>query len=340
MGSLDAFSDSKNKAASPATLPLGRLSKNGNFPAAAFEYFQTQLHEPSRPIALSTLKVFAAWLTSEDLSLDSLRAGDVARFIEGYPAEASRRRGVLSFLRGFLGFLEVRGILDRNAAASVRHIKNPYRLGGVTPALSTGDMEKLLWRPEGTSANDLLWLRDRALIALLRESWGRVGAICRAKGSDLYWAGESRYLRLSEKDTKVELKAIPEELSQILDEYLSAAGIGADDEGYLFRSGKGRSRTLSDRPLLSRNAYDIVSRRGLAAGLQGVRPHMLRVTGLNEFRQQGGSRREAKTRMGHSHEAMVIYYERNQRKECEATISHSVFGDLIQETDDDSFKNL
>lgn len=293
MSSLDAFSDLKIEGSLPAALPLARLSKNKNFPSVASEYFQTQLHEPSRPIAISTLRSFSTWLLAEKLTLETLRAGDVASFIDGYPAEASRRRGVLSFLRGFLGFLEVRGILDRNAAASVRHIKNPYRLGGVTPALSDGDMEKLLSRPEGTSANDLLWLRDRALVALLRESWGRVGAICRAKRSDLYWAGESRYLRLSEKDTKVELKAIPEELSLILDEYLSAAGIGGEEEGYLFRSAKGRGGTLSDRPLIPRNAYDIVSRRGLAAGLPGVRPHMLRVTGLNEFRQDGGRDRKS-----------------------------------------------
>jgi integrase len=310
MGSLDAFSNSKSDTALSATLTISRLSKNENFPATAFEYFQTQLHAPSRPIAVSTLRAFSAWLPSENLSLELLRAGDVARFIDQYPAEASRRRGVLSFLRGFLGFLEVRGILDRNAAASVRHIKNPYRLGGVTPALSEGDMEKLLSMPEGLPANDLLWLRDRALISLLRESWGRIGAICRAKGSDLFWAGEGRYLRLSEKDTKVELKVIPEELSLILDEYLLAAGIGELGEGYLFRSAKGRGRTLGDRPLLPRNAYDIVSRRGLAAGLPGVRPHMLRVTGLNEFRRGGGSRPVAQIKLGHASEGMVIYYER------------------------------
>jgi integrase len=311
MSSLPASSDSKSDAALPAVLPLSQLSKNENFPAAAFEYFQTQLHPPSRPLAFSTLKAFSTWLRSENLLLESLRAGDVARFIDNYPAEASRRRGVLSFLRGFLGFLEVRGILDRNAAASVRHIKNPYRLGGVTPALSEGDMEKLLSRPLGVEPDDLLWLRDRALIALLRESWGRIGAICRAKRSDLYWAGEGRYLRLSEKDSKVELKAIPEELSQILDDYLLAAGIGAEDEGYLFRSAKGRAQTLSDRALLPRNAYDIVSRRGALAGLPGVRPHMLRVTGLNEFRRGGGSRHAAQRKLGHASEGMVIYYERN-----------------------------
>lgn len=310
MGSLDAFSDSKMDLALPATLILDQLSKNEHFPAAAFEYFQTQLHKPSRPIAVSTLRSFSSWILQEGLTLDALRAGDVARFIDSYPAEASRRRGVLSFLRGFLGFLEVRGVLDRNAAASVRHIKNPYRLGGVTPALSGGDVEKLLSRPEGTRADDLLWLRDRALIALLRESWGRIGAVCSAKSQDLYWVGDSRYLRLQEKDTKVELKTLPAELSLILDEYLSAAGIGEEGEGYLFRSGKGRGRTLSDRPLLPRNAYDIVLRRGVAAGLPGVRPHMLRVTGLNEFRRGGGSRPAAQRKLGHCSEEMVIYYER------------------------------
>lgn len=311
MGRLDAFSDSKTGSLLPGALPLAQLSKNENFPGAAFEYFQTQLHPPSRPIAVSTLRSFSSWLLEDGLTLDALRAGDVARFIDNYPAEASRRRGVLSFLRGFLGFLEVRGVLDRNAAASVRHIKNPYRLGGVTPALSGGDMDKLLSRPESTPENDLLWLRDRALIALLRESWGRIGAICRAKISDLYWAGESRYLRLQEKDSKVELKEIPEELSLILDEYLSAAGIGAEDEGHLFRSGKGRGGSLSDSPLLPRNAYDIIRRRGLEAGLPGVRPHMLRVTGLNEFRQGGGSRPAAQRKLGHASKGMVIYYERD-----------------------------
>jgi len=310
MSRLDAFSDSKTHSILPATVALSGLSKNEDFLPAAFEYFQTQLHAPSRPIALSTIKTFSAWLTRENLTLDSLRAGDVARFIDSYPAEASRRRGVLSFLRGFLGFLEVRGILDRNAAASVRHIKNPYRLGGVTPALSQGDIERLLSRPSDVLPDDPLWLRDRALIALLRESWGRIGAICRAKRADLYWVGERRYLRLAEKDTKVEVKEISIGLSQILDDYLLLTDKNDADESYLFRSAKGRGKTFSPRPLLPRNAYDIITRRSEAQGLVGIRPHMLRVTGFNEFRRAGGSREEAQRRLGQGNQKMVTYYER------------------------------
>jgi integrase len=293
----------------PAALPLAELSRNPECPSVIMEYFLTRIREGSRPIAVSSLRTLAEFLRTEGLRLEDLRAGDVARLIEAHPAGASRRRGLLSFLKCLLGHLEVRGILDRNAAASVRHIRNPYRLGGVTPSLTGRDMERLLDSLSYGDPSDLHLLRDRALIALLRDSWGRIRAVCRARVSDLQRVGGRLHLRLIEKDTKIEMKEITAGAAAVLEEFLNAAPPAGPD-GFIFRSGRGRGGRLSENPLQPRNAWDIITARARAAGLGHVHPHMLRVTGMNEFRRAGGSREEARRRMGHGSDGMVIYYER------------------------------
>lgn len=278
---------------------------------AAEEFLLVHVSLPSRPLAISTLRTFSGWTRREGLSLHDLRARDMARFIETYPAEASRRRGVLSLLSAFFSHLERSGVMDRNPAASVLKPRNPYPHHGVTPALSEGECERLL--SAAGQRGGVVSLRDVCLIRLLRETMGRLGAVCGAKVSDLRWHGEGRYLRLQEKASRIEMKALSPDLSRLIDEYLKASP-PLSEGSFLFRSAAGRGAArLSERRLWPQNAREMIKKRGREAGLKGVHPHMLRVTGMNEFRRAGGTREEAQRLMGHGSEGMVIYYEREDK---------------------------
>ena len=213
---------------------------------AAMDFLLVRVSLPSRPLALSTLSAFSRWTHAEGKSLSSLRARDIASFIEAYPAGPSRRRGVLSLLNAFFSHLEREGVSDRNPCGSVLRPKNPYRLGGVTPSLSPEECDRLLLVTG--QKGDIFALRDLCLIAALRETLGRIGALLGARVSDLRFHGARRYLRLQEKASKVEMKELSPSLSLMFDDYLRAAPPWSEDS-YLFRSGHGRSvKSLSKRP--------------------------------------------------------------------------------------------
>lgn len=290
------------------SLSLAQLSQSEKLSSSIFSFLLIETKAASRPMNISNLKIIADWMLQSGLKFEDLRARHIATFIESYPASTSRKRGLLSFLKTFLGFLEVDGVLDRNPASSVRHLKNPYRNGGVTPAISSQDLQRLM--SDEKRHCDPIWIRDKALIAVLTNTFARVGAVCNARCSDIIQIGGISYLKLVEKDSKIEMQEIRSDLMDLLFAYLKRYP-PASELSYIFRSASGPGGKIKDKPLGTRGAYNVLKKRGEEVGLKGIRPHVQRVTGMNEFRNRGGTREEARKRMGHSSEKMVLYYERD-----------------------------
>ncbi|RYZ91382.1 MAG: hypothetical protein EOP04_00770 [Proteobacteria bacterium] len=277
-----------------------------------FEFFARGNFTPETQRSYSgLLKQFAHWLSFKKISLTNLRAPQIADFLEGMETGASRKRAMLAFVKSFLGSLEVQGYLDRNAAGSIRPGKNPYRDEGATQALSREDLVLLVsYLKEKSEGGSPVALRDYALISVLIETWSRIEPVCSLTFSDYVQSGRQRFLRLEEKGLKIQLKALDKRVHRIVDDYIAYSGVGGGRASSLFRSANGRGGKLSETPLSTRGAREVVKTRGEEVGLKGLHPHMFRVTGLNHFRSAGGSSDDAQKKMGHTHWATTKTYER------------------------------
>ena len=115
---------------------------------------------------------------------------------------------------------------------------------------------------------DLLGLRDRALIAIMVYSFARIGAVIQMKVGDYFVQGRRRWVRLHEKGGKEHDVPCHHRLDQCLHDYIEAAGIADDVDGYLFRSARRKTGQLTTNPLFQQDAHRIIRRRAKAAGIE------------------------------------------------------------------------
>jgi integrase/recombinase XerD len=141
-------------------------------------------------------------------------------------------------------------VIDVNPAHAVRGPKYVVKKGK-TPVLTADEARTLLdsipiTKPaaeDGTEPGmpDLIGLRDRALIGIMAYSFARVGAVIRMKVGDYFVQGRRRWVRLHEKGSKEHDVPCHHNLDHYLDEYIAAAGIAGDVDGYLFRTAAGKN---------------------------------------------------------------------------------------------------
>jgi len=301
------------------------LSRDPKLHEGTFEWLITQNSPRTRKNYLTVLKEFAAWIASKNLTLEELRAIHIAAYkdylskrpklnSENLPLGPAQRILHQRAVKSLLGFLEVRGLLDRNAAASVKVPSDPYQSGhGSTPALNRRELALFFGGfPGPEKAQKLHDLRDHALVATMYLCWNRLEALATLLVRDYYQEGERWWLRFLDKGGQIVIKEVHPELRAILDRYIEAAGISDDTDGPLFRSGRGRSEDLSRHRILPRNIRDMVRRRGEAVGLRGLHPQMIRVSGYTEFREQGGTEEEGQRRFAHRSRAITRRYDRSE----------------------------
>lgn len=119
---------------------------------------------------------------------------------------------------------------------------------------------------------------------------------------DYYTQGTRSFLRLHEKAGRFNENPAHHVIQAYMEDYIGAAGIGADRDGPLFRAADGRSKrpTLSGGRLTRQRAWEMVKRRAAAAGLPyEITPHSFRGTGITEYLRGGGDRDVAARIAGH-----------------------------------------
>ena len=120
-------------------------------------------------------------------------------------------------------------------------------------------------------------------------SFARVGTVIRMKVGGYFVQGRRRWVRLHEKGGKEHDVPCHHSLDQFLDEYIAAAGIAGDVDGYLFRSAAGKAGVLTQKPLSQPDAYRMVQRRAKAAGLETrIGNHTFRATGITAYLKNSG----------------------------------------------------
>src|SRR5271165_5173161 len=288
------------------------------------EFFTGQINnDHTRRAYMNATRRFAAWCASKTINeLAAVQPFHVAAFIKDLQAEVSPPtvKQHLAAIRMLFDWLVTGHIIDVNPAHAVRGPKYVVKKGK-TPVLTADEARTLLdsipirktTDQNGASVEspDLIGLRDRALIGLMAYSFARVGAVLQMKVGDYFVQGRRRWVRLHEKGGKEHDVPCHHNLDHLLDEYIEAAGIAGDDNGYLFRTAAGKTGRLSDKPLRQQDAYRIVERRAKVAGIQTrIGNHTFRATGITAYLKNSGKLEVAQQIANHESPRTTKLYDR------------------------------
>ena len=130
-------------------------------------------------------------------------------------------------------------------------------------------------------------------------AFARIGAVVAMRVDDYYPNGKRWWVRLHEKGGKEHEMPCHNNLEEYLHAYLQQEALQGDRKGWLFRSAKGRSGELSERPMSQSDVYRMIGRRATAAGVATqIGCHSFRATGITEYLRNGG-RLEVAQQMAH-----------------------------------------
>src|SRR6201987_3353968 len=236
-------------APSPDLQPAPFFTPTPKAAKRVLEFFTGQINnDHTRRAYMNAARRFAAWCADKNIDeLADVEPFHVAAFIKALQAELSPPtvKQHLAALRMLFDWLVTGHVIDTNPAHAVRGPKYVVKKGK-TPVLTADEARALLdtipiTKPAAedgaeTSMPDLIGLRARALIGIMAYSFDRVGAVIRMKIGDYFVQGRRRWVRLHEKGGKEHDVPCHHSLDQFPDEYIAAAGIAGDVDGYLFRT--------------------------------------------------------------------------------------------------------
>src|SRR5579862_2046420 len=229
------------------------------------EYFAANIRNlNTRRAYLHAVRGFADWCVLQGFhEIVDIEPLHVAAYIEQLTMRLSKPsvKQHLAAIRMLFDWLVVGQVVATNPAAPVRGPKYAVKKGK-TPVLAQEEARALL---DSIDTSTLIGLRDRALIATMIYTFGRVGAVTKMRAEDYYTQGRRGWVRLHEKGGKRHEIPCNHNLETYLDDYINAAGISGDLKGYLFRSARGRTRQLTTNPLAQADVYRMIQRRALAA---------------------------------------------------------------------------
>jgi len=226
---------------------------------------------------------------------------------------ASTVKQHLAAIRYLFDWLVTGQVVPHNPAASVRGPSHTARQGK-TPVLDATEARQLL---DSIDVTTPIGLRDQALIGLMVFSFARVGAALAMRVEDVYTQNKRLWVRLREKGGKRHEMPCHHTLEAYLHAYLDGAGIADDAKGSLFRTIQRGTGQLSETPLPQANAYAMVRRRAIAAGIgTKIGNHTFRATGITAYLKNGGTLENAAAMANHASTRTTQLYDRG-----DATIS-------------------
>ena len=265
------------------------IAVSGDQAALRFlEFFAANIRNPhTRRAYARACAAFLDWCADVGVSaLAAVQPLHVATWIEQQARTVSTPsvKQRLAAIRHLFDWLVVGQVVPVNPAASVRGPRHVVK-EGKTPVLDPAEARALLDSIDTTTPAGL---RDRALIALMIYSFARVGAALGMKVEDVYTQNRRLWVRLNEKGGKAHAMPCHYNLETYLTAYLDGTGLAGDLKGPLFRTiGRGTGQ-LTSTPLPQANAYAMIRRRALAAGIATrVGNHSFRATGITAYLKKG-----------------------------------------------------
>lgn len=289
---------------------------------ASFEFFTARIpNEHTRAAYGRAFQRFASWCTAESppLPLERITPPAIAAYLaelEAAGLSVASRKLHLAALRHWLDWLCQRGVLPFNPAASVRAPKLVVR-EGKTPVLEREQARRLF----DSIGDDIVGLRDRALLAVMLFGFVRVSAVCRMQVRDYEDAGGDASLLLHEKGGRERRIPCHHMAREYLRAYMAAGGIEAGSRAPLFRTARGRTALLTDKPMRRTDVLAMVKRRCTAAGLpSSICNHSFRATGITIHQENGGRLEDAQELAGHADMRTTQLYNRKMRKVARAEV--------------------
>jgi len=275
------------------------------------EFFTANIRNPNTRRAYARAAVqFAVWCEQNDLrELSDIEPMHVAAYIEVLLLRlaAPSVKQHLAAIRMLFDWLVVGQVVAVNPASPVRGPKYSVKKGK-TAVLSAEEARKLL---DSIDPSSHVGLRDRALIALMVYTFARIGAALKMKVEDVYVQKRRTWVRLHEKGGKRHEMPCHHNLDAYLHAYIDAAGIGDNPKNILFPTAYWHTGQLSDRPMTQPDAYRMIGRRTVDAGiLTKIGNHSFRATGITEYLRNGGRREIAQQMANHESARTTGLYDR------------------------------
>ena len=279
--------------------------------ARFWEFFVNNIRNPHTRRAYGrSIAEFLAWCERHHLaSIIDVEPLHVGAYIEAVTRShsAPTAKQKLAAIRMLFDWLVTGQIVPTNPASSVRGPKHIVKVGK-TAILDPAEARALL---DSIDVTTQAGLRDRALIGLMVYSFARVGAALAMKVEDVYVQNRRLWVRLHEKGGKRHEMPCHHNLETYLHAYMGGCGLANDPKGLLFRTiGRGTGElTLS--PLPQANAYAMIRRRALAAGIATkIGNHSFRATGITAYLKNGGTLEKAASMANHASTRTTQLYDR------------------------------
>ena len=275
------------------------------------EFFAAQIRNSNtRRAYFHAVLEFSAWCESQNFTeLVDIEPLHVAAYIEilGQRLSKPSVKQHLAAIRMLFDWLVVGQVVATNPAAPVRGPKYTVKKGK-TPVLTGDEARQLI---DSIDTSTVVGLRDRALIATMVYTFGRVGAVTKMRVEDYYTQGRRGWVRLHEKGGKRHEMPCHHNLEAYLDEYIAAAGLADGPKSHLFRTVPRRSKLPTGNPVTQPDVFRMIRRRALAAGIgTQIGNHTFRATGITQYLKNGGRREIAQQMAAHESPRTTALYDR------------------------------
>lgn len=295
------------------SIPVPALIAEAGEPAALrfAEFFTVNIRNKNTRTAYArAAAMFLCWCEGRRIGdLGRIQPIHVAAYIEQLQGKLSAPtvKQHLACLRMMFDWFVTGQVVPSNPAHSVRGPRHSVSKGS-TRVISSAEATDLL---KGMDVSSMVGLRDRAVIAVMTYTFARVGAVVALTVEDYYPQKKHWWLKLHEKNGKVNEMPCHPKLAVYLDEYIEAAGISGERKGPLFRSAMGKTKTLTALPLSRNDVWHMVRRRAKDAGIEtAIGCHTFRATGLTDYLTNGGRIEVAQRMAGHSNAKTTGLYDR------------------------------
>ena len=255
---------------------------------------------------------FLQWCDGRQRTLQEVSPADVGIYLDGLTLSVASKKQILAGLRHFFDGMVTRHAIALNPALSVRGERYQV-MEGKTPEITIKQARKLL---SSINTDNVVGLRDKAIMSILIYTASRVGAVARLKLKDLYDSGDQYCLHFLDKGGKSREIPVRHNLQGLLRSYLRSTGCNLGDatDRPLFRTSIRKTKTLSDRPMSAGDIGRMLKRRMKACGLPPrLSPHSFRVCVITNLLSQGVPLEDVQNLAGHADPRTTRLYDRRHK---------------------------